>query len=82
MLSRPLVLAGLLGAVLLLGRTHGVHELGLGVLSLHLTVQGHHLLVPLTQSGAQHALATRLLAGICTFITLLASTCIGHLVFY
>lgn len=32
------MLAGLLGAVLLLGRTHGVHKPGLRVLSLHLTV--------------------------------------------
>ncbi len=76
------MLAGLLGAILLLGGTHGVHELGLRVLSLHLAVQGHHLLVPLAQSGAQSALATCLLAGSCTFITLFASTCIGHLVFY
>lgn len=63
----------MLAGLLLLGRTHGIHELGLGVLLLHLTVQRHHTLVPFTQRGAQLALATLLLASICTLLTLLIS---------
>ncbi len=81
MLSRPLVLAGL--AILLLGRAHGVHQLGRRILLLHLAVQSHHLLVPLTESGAQYALATRLLTLLHGYIlALLTRTCIGHFVFY
>jgi len=75
------VLAGL--AILLLGSAHGVHQLGRRILLLHLTVQGHHLLVPLTESGAQDALATCLLTLLHGYnIALLARTCIGHFVFY
>ena len=73
----------LAGTLLLLGGAHGIHEAGLGVLLLHLAVQGHHALVPLTERGAQLTLATFLLAGHTTLLTLFTSAgCVGHLVFY
>ncbi len=72
----------MLAGLLLLGRTHSVHELSLGVLLLHLTVKRHHTLVPFTQSGAQLALATLLLTSLITLLTLLLSSTISHFVFY
>jgi hypothetical protein len=70
-----------LASLLLLGCTHGIHELGLGVLLLHLTVQRHHTLVPFTQRRAQLALTTRLLASLIGTSTLLLSLIVvGHLV--
>ena len=77
----------LAGTLLLLGCTHGIHELSLGVLLLHLTVQRHYTLVPLTERRAQLTLATILLAGcsavsaVATLLTRLLIT-VDHLVFY
>ncbi len=49
----PPLLTQVLLAVGLLGSTHSIPELSSGITSLHLTVDLHHMRLPLTGAGAE-----------------------------